>query len=315
MSVRSRPRPRPWGRCWTTWAGRPTGSGPRRRGHRCGSGARGWRAGVGATGGHGPIRYSLTAYEPGRRASFAFAPGGRLDGTHTFTVEPLGSDRCRVRHVLEGRLRGDGVLVWPLAVRWLHDALLEDLLDRVEHETGSGPACPARWSPWVQVLSRAFAAPQAVPVPRTALLADALPRVDAADAFAVPAPPGSPTDPQTWADAVFRSPPGWVAALMALRQALVGLVGIERGDRSAFDTLRATDDEVLLGTDAGHLDFRASVLRAEERVVLSTVVRLRNRRGRLYWGVVRHVHPIVVRAMLGRAARRMAALSPTGDRC
>ncbi|MEU7812607.1 DUF2867 domain-containing protein [Pseudonocardia sp. NPDC049154] len=150
----------------------------------------------------------------------------------------------------------------------------------------------------------------AVPAPDTALLRGALPRVDAADAYAVPAPDGAPTDPQAWADAVFRRAPAWVAVLLALRQALVGLVGIERGDRSAFDTLRRTDDEVLLRTDAGHLDFRASVLREPGRVVLSTVVRIRGGRGRLYWGVVRHLHPVVVRSMLAAAARRLSPGAP-----
>jgi hypothetical protein len=152
-------------------------------------------------------------------------------------------------------------------------------------------------------------------MPDTALLRTALPRVDAADAFAVAVPPGTPRDAQVWADALFRSAPAWVEALMALRQTVVGLVGIERGDSSSFDTVDRTADEVLLGTDSGHLDFRASVLREPDRVVLSTVVQVHNARGRLYWGVVRHVHPVVVRSMLGLAARRLSrrSKSPTTE--
>jgi Protein of unknown function (DUF2867) len=225
-----------------------------------------------------------------------------------------------IRNVHDREIAGSGLVVWPPPIRWLHDALLEDLLDRVEQAACSGPVRPARWSPWVRALGVLVLAPRALPVevPETALLAGALPRVDAADAFAITAAPGTSTDPRQWADAVFHSPPGLVVALMALRQALVGFAGIERGDRSTFATVRHTDDEVLVGTDAGHLDFRASVLREERRVVLSTVVRLRNRRGRLYWSVVRHVHPVVVRAMLGRAAQRLStaatALPPLGDR-
>lgn len=147
---------------------------------------------------------------------------------------------------------------------------------------------------------------RAVAVPDTPLLAGALPRVDWSDAYAVPCGPSDPVDPQLWADAAFRDPPGWVRALLCVRQALVGLVGIERGDVSAFDTLARTADEVLLGTDAGHLDFRASVLREPDRVVLSTVVQVHGLRGRAYCAVVRRVHPSVVRAMLTRAARRLA---------
>jgi hypothetical protein len=50
-----------------------------------------------------------------------------------------------------------------------------------------------------------------------------------------------------------------------------------------------------------------SVLREPDRVVLTSVVRLHNRRGQAYSALVRPVHPIVVRAMLNRAARRLSA--------
>lgn len=149
-------------------------------------------------------------------------------------------------------------------------------------------------------------------MPRTALLAEALPRVDWADAYAVPLRPGLPTDPQTWADAAFHDPPAAVVALLRLRNALVELVGIERSDTSAFDTVARTADEVLLGSDAEHLDFRVSVLCDTNRVVSSTVVQVHNARGRLYWALVRPVHPIVVRTMLNAAARRLAVTGHKG---
>src|SRR5918992_289513 len=37
---------------------------------------------VGAKGGHGPIRYTVTAYEPGRLIEFEFDPGSGLRGLH-----------------------------------------------------------------------------------------------------------------------------------------------------------------------------------------------------------------------------------------
>jgi hypothetical protein len=169
----------------------------------------------------------------------------------------------------------------------------------------------------VRVALSAFDRPGAwaTEVPATPLLADALPRVDWTDAHAVACRPGLPTDPQVWADAVFRDPPRWVLGLLGLREALVGLVGIARGGSSSFDTVARREDavagevaerEVLLGTDERHLDFRASVLREPGRVVLSTVVRLHNARGRAYFALVKPVHPVIVRAMLTRAARRLA---------
>jgi hypothetical protein len=265
---------------------------------------------VGAVGGHGPIRYRVTAYEPGRRVEFAFDPRTGLHGTHIFTAEAADPDSTMLRHVLAGRLSGVARLMWPLAIRWLHDAVLEELLDNAGRAVGAPPARPAQRSPWVRLMRRFEGSrARAVPVPATPLLGDALPRVDWTDAYAVPRRPGTPTDPQAWADAAFRTPPLWVAVVVGVREALVGLVGIDRGGSSSFDTVRRRADEVLLGTDERHLDFRASVLVEPDRVVLSTVVQVHNARGRAYSALVRCVHPVVVRAMLARAARLLSRSS------
>lgn len=270
---------------------------------------------VGADGGHGPIRYHVTDVLPGRRVRFAFGPGSGLLGWHEFTVTPVGADRCLLRHVLEVQPRGVMRLAVPLVVESLHDALLEDLLDNAEMQTTGVVAQPARWSAWVRQWWwwTEPGRPRAVPVPETDGLAhgvgmeDTADRVpDLADAWRVPLRPGHPTDPQRWADAVFRDPPAWVWALLVLRNQLVPLLGIERSDGTAFATRHRTDREVVLGEDAGHLDFRGSVLVEERGVTLSTLAYRRSRRGWVYLTVVRVVHPVVVRAMLHRASRRLA---------
>jgi hypothetical protein len=102
--------------------------------------------GVGATGGHGPIRYRCTAYEPGRRAEFTFMIP-IVTGTHTLEV-----DGSTLRHTIHARPRGLGHVVWPLFIRWLHDACLEDLLDHAAVSLGHPPAHPNRWSPYVRLL-------------------------------------------------------------------------------------------------------------------------------------------------------------------
>ncbi|WP_211323324.1 DUF2867 domain-containing protein [Amycolatopsis palatopharyngis] len=68
----------------------------------------------------------------------------------------------------------------------------------------------------------------------------------------------------------------------------------------------STADEVLYGSDDSHLDFRGSVLVEPGRVVLSTVVQIHNARGRAYFGIVRLVHPRLVRMMLTHAARKLS---------
>ncbi len=165
--------------------------------------------------------------------------------------------------------------------------------DRFHHRVPSRPSRPGR--------------AHDVRVPNTPLLTGALPHVDWSDAYAVTVPLTSPArPPQEWADAVFRSPPTGTRVLLGARELLVGLVGIERGGSHVFDTVAARRDEVLLGVDQRHLAFRASVLVEPGRVVLSTVVELRNRRGAAYFALVRRVHPVVVRAMLNRASRLLA---------
>lgn len=93
--------------------------------------------GVGADGGHGSIRYSVTEYEPGRRIVFAFSPGSGLSGTHSFELETLGPDRCRLTHLLAAETKGWMRPIKPILIGW-HDAMVETALDRVELEaTGS----------------------------------------------------------------------------------------------------------------------------------------------------------------------------------
>ncbi len=151
--------------------------------------------------------------------------------------------------------------------------------------------------------------PYAVPVPATALLTGAMRRVDFVDAYAVLLPwDAERRDPQAWADAIFSSPPWAVRVLFGARELLVRAVGIESGSH-AFDTVSWRPEEVLIGVDQSHLGYRASVLVEPHRVVLSTIVQIRNRRGAAYFALVRRVHPFVVRRMLARAARAMAATS------
>ena len=146
-----------------------------------------------------------------------------------------------------------------------------------------------------------------VAVLSTPLLVHALRHVDWSDAYAVIVPSRPQQQhPQDWADAIFHAPPVWIRALFGVREALVRLIGIEPGGRHVFDTVSWRPDEVLLGVDQGHLGFRASVLVEPGRVVVSTVVEVRSRRGAAYSALVRRIHPFVVRSMLGRAARTMA---------
>jgi len=110
--------------------------------------------GPGAAGGHGPIRYRVEEYEPGSRVRFRFTGPPGLDGTHDFAVQAT-PDGCRLCHTIEGRTSGRMLAAWPLVFRPLHDALLEEALDKAERAAAGGTARSPSWSWWVRLLRRA----------------------------------------------------------------------------------------------------------------------------------------------------------------
>jgi hypothetical protein len=110
---------------------------------------------IGARGGHGPIRYDVDAYEPGRSVRFRFTAPRGFEGFHAYEVDER-AGRTILRHVLEMRASGAARATWPLVFRPLHDALIEDSLDRAEHAVTGGVARPAHWSAYVRFLRAAF---------------------------------------------------------------------------------------------------------------------------------------------------------------
>ncbi|MER7503835.1 SRPBCC family protein [Nonomuraea pusilla] len=107
---------------------------------------------VGAEGGHGPVRYRVEHYRPGTRVRFRFRAPAGFDGYHEYEVRPLGDGGCLLRHSLVMSARPRAWLTWPLVFRPLHDALLEDSLDKAERSLGAGPRPPRRWSVRVRLL-------------------------------------------------------------------------------------------------------------------------------------------------------------------
>jgi len=111
---------------------------------------------VGALGGHGPIRYRVAEYSPGSRIVFGFTGPPGLTGTHEWRVEPAG-EGCRLRHTIEGAAAGGMLIAWPALYRPLHDALIEDALDKAERALTGAVARPRSWSWRVRFLRRAAA--------------------------------------------------------------------------------------------------------------------------------------------------------------
>lgn len=121
--------------------------------------------------------------------------------------------------------------------------------------------------------------PVAVGFPEGArLIRAALATPDYQDAYAMALRPGMPRDPAAW----------------------TGIL------RDAFPVVGREGDEVLLEVGAGGLDAWASIVVDAEHVVLCSSVKTNGWRSRLYWGVVKRVHPFMARLMMVRTHRRLA---------
>ena len=113
----------------------------------------------GARGGPGPVRYAVAEHVPGRRVSFRFDGRGLtagLFGGHHFEVLEV-NGRLGLRHLIEARCGLAAWLKWILIIEPLHDALLEDALDRAERCFSGHVERPACWSTRVRLLRRLVA--------------------------------------------------------------------------------------------------------------------------------------------------------------
>jgi len=134
-----------------------------------------------------------------------------------------------------------------------------------------------------------------------------------ADSFAVTLPPQAPTDIDTLAGLLFADLPLWFTILLAIRDRVVTLFGVKAShalvaaDHIAFfPVLSRSPDEISIGVDDSHLDFRGSVLlrRPERLLVLTTAVRCHNPLGRAYLAVILPFHILVAKSLLSRLRRR-----------
>jgi hypothetical protein len=107
----------------------------------------------GSRGGHGPIRYFVASYRPGQGVRFTFTAPAGFAGFHEFEIEELAADTTLLRHTVRMETTGAAVLTWPLVFGPLHDALVEDGLDKAARALGLVPEAKG-WSCRVRFLRR-----------------------------------------------------------------------------------------------------------------------------------------------------------------
>ncbi len=120
----------------------------------------------------------------------------------------------------------------------------------------------------------------------------------------------------------FSSGPKWIDKLFAIRNKLVGLFGLktfgkttdkqkmlddfkcEKGEQiGLFKVFDKTADEIILGEDDKHLNFRVSLFinkqnETDKNLIISTTVKFNNWFGRLYFFPVQPFHKLIVPTIL-----------------
>ena len=133
----------------------------------------------------------------------------------------------------------------------------------------------------------------------TAPYADAervLPGYQFADAFKVPAPHG--IDAIEGTRLAFAREPLWIRTLMGLRNRLGRVVGLRPAPASGFPIVSQSPEQVVLGFDDKHLDFRIVSSVAGGFITLTTIVRWHNVWGRAYLTAIMPFHRAIAARLL-----------------
>ncbi|WP_269714876.1 DUF2867 domain-containing protein [Caulobacter sp. NIBR2454] len=163
---------------------------------------------------------------------------------------------------------------------------------------------------------------RSVEPPADTLIATLYDDADLADAFAIALKPEDARLPaEVLALAMMAKPPMWSLALLAIRDAVMGVFGVKssrqilndaiaaRADHiGMFRILARRDHEVVLGENDRHLDFRLSVMTRPSpsggvELVATSIAHCHNRLGQIYLTAIMPFHKLIVRASLVRAAR------------
>ncbi len=108
---------------------------------------------VGSKGGHGSIGYYVTKYKEGEFIQFQFTKPKGFIGVHEFKIRKVTEETTELKHSIKMKIVGQVMLTWPLVIRWLHDAYIEDAFDTVENHFLTNKK-RSEWSLWIRFLRK-----------------------------------------------------------------------------------------------------------------------------------------------------------------
>ncbi|AUP80675.1 hypothetical protein C1H87_18935 [Flavivirga eckloniae] len=119
---------------------------------------------------------------------------------------------------------------------------------------------------------------------------------------------------------VFANFPNWIIILMKLRNTIVKIFDLKTqkppdyntdfkvgGYVGFFKIYEIMNNEIILGADDKHLDFRVSVFNSQEsthNIKVSTIVQYNKRFGKVYMTIVKPFHRLIVKQVVRRAYKK-----------
>ena len=140
---------------------------------------------------------------------------------------------------------------------------------------------------------------------------------DSVDSYSVRLVAGWRPGMRSIAEAAFANPPLWYRTLIVVRDGAMSAFGVKSSSQMGREVAperrvgfmpvhEISTDEIVLGGDDRHLDFRLSFLRRRsddgDQIIATTVVRCHNLIGRVYIRVILPFHHLVVQSIMARLA-------------
>lgn len=119
------------------------------------------------------------------------------------------------------------------------------------------------------------------------------------------------------AHTIFNTPAAWIKSLLAVRNSVVKLFGLKTGIPddyhtryevggyiSFFKIYSISEDELIMGLDDSHLNFRAIISLTDtetDNIKVTTLVQHNNKFGKAYMTIVKPFHGWTVKSMVSKA--------------
>lgn len=104
-----------------------------------------------AHGGVATIRYRISEILPNSKIVFSFTTPKQFNGIQRFDVNPIGLNMTEFKHTTEIVVGLKGYIYWHSIIKWLHNALMEDMLNKISGKV-AGEEIQTSYNLWVKTL-------------------------------------------------------------------------------------------------------------------------------------------------------------------